>query len=632
VTTVSGAATGTLRSQIADPSTFYEVWRRLRSDVDGRDGSPGQEFVDLELHLADRVESACGGLLEGTWEPGELRPVTIRDPDGDERRLRVPPLIDRLVERVVVEVLTPVLDPVFTPWSFAYRRGLGVRDALGALAELRDEGFRHVLRTDVKNCFETVDRDLLLARLRQEVDDAWTVELVTALVERRARGEDRPPAAGVPQGGPLSPMLANLLLDQMDKHVAAAGFPLVRYADDITVVARAAEQAGAVLETVRTAAGSIGLELAEEKTRMTTFDEGFFFLGEEIGPVHPVVELAAVQADELLKKALYVTRQGSGVVVRQGQFVVKHDDDELLRVPQSLVAHIVLMGSVGLSAGARATALENGIEVSFLSRRGRWTGRLDGGGAGLAKLRRRQYALSDDQANAIVLARSFVDGKVANQRALLLRYLRRTSIPAVFGAAEAILERRRQLSRATDRDTLMGHEGAAAAAYFDGLRHLLPEWTGFAGRGRRGATDPVNSALNYGYAILLAEVTTAVCVCGLDPVAGFLHGDAGSRPSLSLDLMEEFRPLVVDSTVLNLFKRNRLTISMFEVERTGQVRLAAEGRRRLVAALEERMLTVFSHVPLGKRVSYRRAILLQAQQVTRFVEGKQSVYEPVLWR
>jgi CRISPR-associated protein Cas1 len=225
-----------------------------------------------------------------------------------------------------------------------------------------------------------------------------------------------------------------------------------------------------------------------------------------------------------------------------------------------------------------------------------------------------------------------VSGKVASQRALLLRYLRRSSIPNVFGATEAMLELRRQLARTTTREQTMGVEGAAAAAYFGALAHLVPAWTGFQRRQRRPPKDPFNSALSYSYAILLAEVVAAISTVGLDPAAGLLHGDHETRPSLALDLMEEFRPLVVDAAVLNLFRRNALNEEMFVAEPDGRVSLTGDGRRRLVAGVEERLLTVYSHVPSGKRVSYRRSMLLQAQQLARVVEGRQEVYEPVVWR
>jgi CRISPR-associated protein Cas1 len=178
----------------------------------------------------------------------------------------------------------------------------------------------------------------------------------------------------------------------------------------------------------------------------------------------------------------------------------------------------------------------------------------------------------------------------------------------------------------------MGVEGAAARVYFDVLQRLLPDDSGFTGRRRRPPKDPVNAALGYAYAVLLGEAVSAVSVVGLDPVAGFLHDDSERRPSLGLDLMEEFRPLLVDSVVVELFRRRRLRgEDHFRPEGRG-IYLNQPGRAVLLSAFEDRMLTLFHHLPSGKRVTYRRALTLQAHQIAAVLEGRSAEYEPVPWR
>lgn len=629
--------TTTLQAAVADRDRLHRSWEHTRARLaeDGTERLLKGEARDLSLHLADRLGDIRGALLDGSWTPGTLRKVVIRDHDGDARTLHVPSLADRLVERSVIDVLTPILDPLFSPWSFAYRRGIAVHDAIQALARLRDEGLHGVVRADVRDCFNRIGRGPLLARLAAEVDDEWLLDLVATLVARYdpTPGDPSDDHLGLAQGSPLSPLLANLFLDDFDHRLAAAGLTSVRFADDFVVVVPGRTAAKRAKTNVIQEAKAMGLDLKAEKGADTTFDQGFAFLGEDIGPVHPVAELAAVRDGQQLRKALYVTKDGAGILSRRGQLVVMDDGQELLAAPISLVSHVVMIGAVGLSSGARSTLLYEAIPATFLSRRGRWLGRLDAGGPHDASVRRKQYRAGDDPKARLELAQPFVMGKLANQRSLILRYRRRTDLPVLLGAANALRSIRRHAERCQDLNVLRGYEGEGSKVYFDALRSLFPDHAGFAGRNRRPPKDPANAALSFGYAILTGEATSALSTVGLDPVAGFLHDDRNKRPSLALDLMEELRPAIVDATVLDLFRRRALAPEHFRAEASpNAVLLTDAGRRRLLQGLEERLLTVFSHVPSGKRVTYRRAVTLQAQQIRNVLTGRSDSYEPISWR
>jgi CRISPR-associated protein Cas1 len=273
------------------------------------------------------------------------------------------------------------------------------------------------------------------------------------------------------------------------------------------------------------------------------------------------------------------------------------------------------------------------VDVVFLSRRGSYLGRLQSSRPGRSSLVRRQYEVSGDESARLWLAREIVAGKIANQRALLLRYNRREGLPQLAGAARSLKERRRSVPAATSIAQLMGVEGAASKDYFGALAQVVPTWTAFAGRNRRPPRDPVNAMLSYGYAVLLGEVTAAVNLAGMDPSCGMLHGDDERRPSLSLDVMEEFRPLVVDTVVLEMFRKGSCSEDDFVgSDEDGAVLMGPAAKRQLVARLEERLVTEFAHVPSGERTSYRRAIYLQARQVANYLADPESGYEAVSWR
>jgi CRISP-associated protein Cas1 len=418
-----------------------------------------------------------------------------------------------------------------------------------------------------------------------------------------------------------------LYLDQLDRAISASGFELIRYADDLAIPCANAEEASKALERLDNVTKAMDLSLNLEKTAIMSFDDGFAFLGEEISMHYPKPHHERDVPD---RRALFVCREGV-VRIDNGQVVVSSDEEEFLRVPQTLVGAIAVYGSTGVSAGLRSFALSEDIPITFLSRRGTYLGMLSRGRRPNARLIRQQIRSCDDDSFALALVRRIVRGKLANTRALLLRYGNRTNSSAVIEQAEAILRFREQAVDGESIEILRGLEGAAAAAYWRAFAHLVPSELQFEGRRQRPAPDPVNSALSFGYALLLGEVTGALITAGLDPSFGVLHTEQDTRPSLSLDVMEEFRSVIVDTTVLSLFRHKKLTEQSFRTD-DGATLLTDKGRRVLIAAFADRMLTVFGHVPSGKRVSYRRSLLLQSWQMSNSFANGTATYEPISWR
>jgi CRISPR-associated protein Cas1 len=208
--------------------------------------------------------------------------------DGRVRPLHVPPVRDRIVERAVLAVVTPVVDPLLGPWSFAYRPGLGVADAVQALATLRDEGLGWVARTDVADCFPSIPVAHLRRLVAAVLDEGPLLALVGAFLGRASiqDGGIRP-VTGLAQGSPLSPLWANLVLTRLDERLADAGFPAVRYDDDLAAAAASREEAWEAMRVANDAVGELGMRLGTGKSDVMSFAEGFTFLGEDFGPRYP---------------------------------------------------------------------------------------------------------------------------------------------------------------------------------------------------------------------------------------------------------------------------------------------------------------------------------------------------------
>ncbi|MGH3529673.1 MAG: CRISPR-associated endonuclease Cas1, partial [Pseudonocardiaceae bacterium] len=567
-------------------------------------------------------------------EPASLSCVSIPKEDGEHRVLHIPPVADRIVERAILSVLTPLIDPLLGPSSFAYRPGLGVIDAVQEVARLRDEGFSHVLRTDIADCFPNIQVDRLSRMLGVLIPDPGLMAVMNLLLTRPLRGPGRRrnlPGIGLPQGSPLSPIFANLMLEQLDDRVRRAGYPIVRYSDDIAIFATSRDDALEAGRVASAAAEEIGMNLGADKTDAMSFEAGFCFLGEDFGTRYPPVIENRIDVPE--ERTVFVGAAGSRIRIGEGRIIVERDEEELLDVPAGLVARIVCFGPVGVTAGLRNWALSSGVELVLCSQRGRYLGQIVSGHTGRIERLRHQLTAADTPERSLPLARQLIDAKIRKQAVLLRRLMRKDTARALAESVEMMESYADMLPDAGSRDGIMGLEGAAARAYFQAWTACVDPAFGFTGRNRRPPLDVVNSALSFGYAILLSEAVSALVATGLDPGIGFLHADHDGRPSLALDLVEEFRPLIVDQLVMEALRRRRLKPEHGRRdEDRGGVLLTAAGREAIVDAYEHRMLQMTRGALPDFAGTLRRHLYRQAQVLASWVENLTPGYVGLSWR
>jgi CRISPR-associated protein Cas1 len=354
---------------------------------------------------------------------------------------------------------------------------------------------------------------------------------------------------GLPQGSPLSPIFANLVLEHLDERLRRAGYPVVRYSDDVAIFATSRDDALEAARVASMAAEELGMSLSGDKTDAMSFEAGFCFLGEDFGTRYPPVVESRIDVPE--ERTVYVGAAGGRVRIDEGRVVVERDEEQLPGVPAGLVARIVCCGPVGVTAGLRNWALSAGVELVFCSQRGRYLGQIISGHANRVERLRHQLAVADTPERFLPLARQVVEAKVRKQAVLLRRMMRKESARELAESVEMMEGYAGMLPDAGSREEIMGLEGAAARAYFQALTVCVDPAFGFTGRNRRPPLDVVNSALSFGYAILLSEAVSALVAAGLNPAVGFLHTDQDGRPSLALDLVEEFRPPIADQVVMD---------------------------------------------------------------------------------
>ncbi len=328
---------------------------------------------------------------------------------------------------------------------------------------------------------------------------------------------------------------------------------------------------------------------------------------------------------------LYLSEQQAFVKKRDEYLLIQYQDKRTVEVPLAKVSQVVVSGDVTLTTPALHTLLERGIEVCYLSMYGQFRGRLSPPVAKNAFVRREQYSAHHDPQRALLAARACVRGKLENMRVMLMRANRSLQENEINEAITAMRAMIQQVESASTIGSLLGIEGNGSASYFSVFGKLLRGSLTFTNRRRRPPTDAVNAMLSLGYTLLSHQVSSAIQVVGLDPYAGFLHQPRHGRPALALDLMEEFRPIIVDSVVLDIVNHRILTAQDFE-EELGVVLLKSAARKTFYGKFEERLLEELQHPHFGYRTSYRRCIELQVRLFAKWLTNEIPAYPPLCVR
>ena len=665
------------------PGDVFERLTSLEELASAWNAVLAEDLLDQQLRRQAR-ETAAGldaflgkisaDLRTGLYKPGPLYPLK-RERLGPLRRglgaaapsrsapssvLWVPALRDRTVERAVAAAVGPAAEALQSSSSFGARTGLGIDAVVSRLIRLRSEGRANVLLLEIEGCEFGVDLDDALETLRRGMPCERTLDLLCLLGLPRFEGvrpgaEDR--LRGVLEGSSLRPLLENLALTDVDDAMCDAGFAYLRHGSKIAMCAPGRSELVDGLALITELVRSRGLTINEDATAMTSFDEGFCHLGIDYSqdrPLEPSAEAAAPV------HVVYVGRDGSRVHVAKERLIVDAPDGlPQMSIPRRMVSRIVLTGNVGLSAGARSWALYNDIDVLCLSRRGTYLGQLAGprSTANAQRLLRQAEFAADEEAR-LPLARNIVRAKLRNQLHVLHRLARREREGSADGSAGddvesagAVLADRRigvvgleaacrdiryimaDLPDAASVEEIMGMEGAASNVYFACVAGLLPPEVSFPCRSRRPPKDMANAALSYAYSLLLGECTAALFAAGLEPSLGVLHASTDKRPSLSLDLMEEFRPLLVDRMVFGLLRSRRLRPEHAGPSDDGAgVWLTKDGKKAVVDGYEATLQRSVKGALPGFAGPWRRHIHHSAQLLGRAILEPGYDWVGVSWR
>ena len=340
-----------------------------------------------------------------------------------------------------------------------------------------------------------------------------------------------------------------------------------------------------------------------------------------------------------LLNTLFVTTPGAYLSKEGETVVVRVERETKLQVPTVALEGIVCLGGVGFSPPLMELCADSGVTISFLTEQGRFLARVNGPVSGNILLRKEQYRRSEDSEKTTALAQTFVLGKLANCRAVLLRAVRdgadAESGNALTQCADYLKNIIGQVRRETDLESVRGKEGQAGHAYFSSFDKLIVAQKDgfiFKERSRRPPLDNVNALLSFVYTLLAHDCVGACEAVGLDPQAGFLHADRPGRPSLALDIMEEFRPFVADRLVLTLINRQQVKADGFKKTESGAVTMSPETKKEVLKAYQERKREELVHPFLDEKVSLGLLPYIQARLLARHLRGDLDGYPPFVWK
>lgn len=276
-----------LLERILSRENLNSAYKRVKANK-GAPGIDGMTIEEAQSWLREHKEEFLESIRSGKYKPKPVRRKEIPKPDGGVRKLGIPTVVDRVIQQAIAQQLTPIFDPLFTENSFGYRPGKSAQMAIQKVKEYAEQGYRYAVLIDLSKYFDTLNHELLMNMVREQVQDKRVTDLIKKYLKSGVMEDGLlvKTEEGSPQGGPLSPLLANIYLNQFDQEIGGRGVPVIRYADDIVVLAKSERAAERLLESSRKyLEGKLKLKMNAEKSKVVsvTAIRNFKFLGFALG-------------------------------------------------------------------------------------------------------------------------------------------------------------------------------------------------------------------------------------------------------------------------------------------------------------------------------------------------------------
>jgi len=626
-----------------EDDNLSKAWRHVMSGRDDLQAYSEEELLNddgNETNTAlpdaplERLRKDLNHLLAGKYTVPDLRGYLIPKSNGGVRPLAVPPVYDRIIQRAISQIISPALDRLMYRHSHGFRRGRSRITARYDIQAAWRAGYRWVYESDIKDFFDSVNLSALEDRLNALFYGDPLVSCIIKWMQADVifEGKRIKRSNGLPQGSPLSPLMANLMLDDFDSDMQQAGFFMIRFADDFIVLCKNPEQAQQAGELALQSLQEHGLQLHPDKTRITSMDKGFKYLGylfmndmtldiggkksantkqvsnappnswlAKLGEQQPQALNKEQSLHDLLtrlkcKQALSIgERNNTGTLLNitgshsvlstlNKQLQVHRNDKRLFRMPWKSLQTIVLFGNHQITTQAMQAALKNDINIHLASSTGWYQGVITHNrNSQHQTLWLQQVGTFADNDKALYIAKTLVASRLRHMKKHLYQRRQAYAVKVLDSAIS-------KAANASSLDSLRGYEGSATREYFQRLALAIPDEYEFSERNRRPPQDPYNVLLSLGYTLIYAYTESFIHAAGLLPWQGAYHQSRGKHAALASDLMEPFRHLV-ERTALSLIKRHDISLDDFSFADSGACNINNQARRKYIALLLQRLDT-----------------------------------------
>lgn len=731
-------------SYIITKANLLEAYDKISKSTSGLDDI---DFLKFEKNLSENIEKIVKQVQNGLYSPEPIKKITIDKPNGNKKRpIGLSSLKDKLLQRVLYDNLNPYFDKRFSDASYAYRPKKSTLKAINRTTAYLNQKYFTILKTDIENYFETIDHDILLKRLNENIKDKNLIRLLSLFLQVGGFQEQDYDAHfyGVYQGDILSPLFSNIYLDVMDKYLEKENIKFVRYADDFIMLFYNKNDAYKSLKQLKQFLKTLKLKLNHDKTKVVHISDGFTFLGIEFHGKNREVEQERLQKtlltlEELAKSKLgfsryiqklnrylfglknyylkivtknsqqYLALQGAltnslahkiylakkskeittkkefkifleqvnlhilfdvetisnminhivalayekyladksykdtssklrkkknlyakkfandatlhiatpGLMlgISKNKFVVKKYGKVQHTYPVNKVTRIIFEGNgFSLSTNVIKKCADNAITIDFINNDATNYASLITYKSSMTQIVNKQARLLHTPTH-LTLAKAFIRGKSKNQLNYI-KYLNKYH-KLLDKQIDSIELNILKMKSATSVNEVMGFEGSISASYWDAIKLILE--VPFTKRITYGAKDIVNSSLNYGYAFLYGKVQHSLVYAGLNLNISFLHSLDEKKPTLTYDMIEEFRTFVVDRTIISMLNKD-------EPIQLGNDGLLTKASRQLIAKNIKEKLGSYT---MWKKESRKIENIIQTQafNLAKVVNGENKVYK-----
>ncbi|QEP41849.1 CRISPR-associated endonuclease Cas1 [Ectothiorhodospiraceae bacterium BW-2] len=536
----------------------------------------------------------------------------LERPDHSPRQIERLHLHELTLHLHLNRLLQPIFNKLFTPDSIGYRKGYSRETAAKRIHQAIEAGYRFVVKADIHDFFPSIDLNRLTLLLERHIPaaDSELLRLLQRALHTgyRLGGIIHERSNGLAQGSPLSPLLANLYLDEFDRALCTAHptMRLIRYADDFICLVKEEFQTEQVLASAEAILADIGLTLAPEKSEIHPIQAGFRFLGIDFG-----ADTNEEPPAPLLKKPLYVTTPGYFLGVTGDVLDIRHQGKLVESLPLHRISELIVLTHASFSTSMVRKCSELNIPIALTMQSGYHTLTITPDSGRYQQIAYQQaikyHNMSD--IDKLALAKSFACAKIATYR-YLFRQRYRTGLNELL---DKLSETIGSIEAAESVNAVRGYEGIAARACFAELNHHISNPEFHITKRERKNPDRINSLLNFGYYLLFSRINLTIKAMGLNPYLGFLHESGQRYETLSCDVEELFRARV-DRLIIRLINLKTITEADFYEREGGGLRLSREATQRFVTHFEREMATP----PRGGDESMGKLIHAQAVALRSF--------------